>query len=281
MDVSSKTRVLQRITSECLRSVRATSKLPPDAADQYLRRLPADMRKWSAELEAAAPEGLIRELPEYEGYSRWASSYDNDPTNRVILAEQQVIWDTIGSVDGRRVLDVGCGTGRHTIPLSRMGATVVASEPNDTFRAMARAKDTSHSTQIQWLPFDIDHLPTSLGKFDLVLCCLVLSHVADLDGSLVRLSQYVADGGAIIVTDFHPFNLLIGWRTTFLAEGERYVVPNFVHLPSHYFEAMRRAGLEIEVFREVGDFPYLPDQPATIIMKGRRRGLPDLPTQTL
>jgi len=112
--------------------------------------------------------------------------------------------------------------------------------------------------------------PTNLGTFDLVLCCLVLSHVEDLCLAVRTLSRFVAPGGRLILTDFHPFNLMIGWRTGFNHDGRRYAVPNYLHLPSQYFRAIQATGLTVEDFLEVGGFPNMPDQPATLIVTGRR-----------
>ena len=270
MDIPARARALSRVTSECLRLVRAAAKVSAQDADRLLKDLPASMREWSREIESAPADSAVREIPGYDGYSLWAGSYDDDPDNRVIIGEERFIWDLIGPAAGKRILDVGCGTGRHAIPLAALGARVVACEPNQTLLAMAKSKEKVPGPRIEWLPCDIDALPADIGRFDVVLCCLVLSHVADIDAALARLSRHVADDGCLVVTDFHPFNLLIGWRTSFVHEGAKYVVPNFLHLPSHYFEAFQRAGLEVESFKEVGDFPRLPDQPATILIKGRR-----------
>lgn len=259
------------MTSECLRLVRKTSRLPPGEADSCLEELPARLREWQALLKDPPADSLVAELSGWEGYSLWSGSYDDDPDNRVVLAEEEHIWGMIGPVEGKRVLDAGCGSGRHTIRLLEAGATVVACEPNPVFLDMAKAKAKGlPQGSVQWLNCDIGALPESLGCFDLVLCCLVLSHVEDIRSAIARLGRLVPEGGALIVSDFHPFNLMIGWRTSFRHGGRKYVVPNFLHLPSDYFKALGQAGMAVEDFREVGDFPSLPGQPATLIMKGRK-----------
>ncbi len=271
MDISPRTRVLKTMTGECLRLVRTISHLSPGEADRQLEDLPAKLLTWLQALENPAKGTFVAELPGLEGYTLWADTYDGDPSNRVILAEEEHIWNLIGNVRGKRVLDAGSGTGRHALPLAERGADVVATEPNETLLSMARSKAVRAGCTIHWINDAIEALTPDLGTFDLVLCCLVLSHVEDIRRAMRKLGGLLNENGRLIVTDFHPFNLMIGWRTSFFHEGCKYVVPNYLHLPSDYFAAMKNCGLVVDDFLEVGSFPQLPDQPATIILQGHKR----------
>jgi malonyl-CoA O-methyltransferase len=270
MDVTPRSRVLKRITDECLRLTRAVGTLSNEAADACIEDLPSKLKEWLRQIEEPPADSLLKELPGQQGYALWAESYDDDPDNRVILAEEEHIWDLVGDVRGQDVLDVGAGTGRHTVRLAEKAARVVASEPNDALRGIALRKTKHRRGKIEWLNHSLEALPSQIGRFDLVLCCLVLSHIEDLGAAVSKLSSLVKPGGALLVSDFHPFNLMIGWRTSFRHGGRKYVVPNYVHLPSEYFTSMTKAELCVEHFLEVGSFPELPGQPATIILRGRR-----------
>lgn len=272
MKISERALVLQGMTVECLRLVRTTIDLPSGEAEQMLVDLPDKLKRWQATIALPLGDAAVEQVPLNEGYSLWAESYDNEPNNRVVIAEEQHIWEIVGSVDGKRVLDVGCGTGRHCIRLAAAGAEVLASEPNEAMLKAARSKAKASCVTVGWLSHDIESLPRDIGQFDLVLCCLVLSHVTDIHEAIGKLSEFVVDGGAIVISDFHPFNLMVGWRAGFSCHEKKTFVPNVLHLPSQYFDAMRSAGFAVESFKEVGDFPKLPDQPATIIMKGRKKG---------
>ncbi len=271
MDISPRTRVLKTMTGECLRLVRTVGRLPAEEADRQLEELLPKLRTWLQSLENPSRDTFVAELPGPQGYSLWADTYDGDASNRVILAEEEHIWTLIGDVQGKRVLDAGSGTGRHALRLAESGADVVASEPNETLLNMARSKADRAGCTIHWINNAIETLPASLGTFDLVLCCLVLSHVEDIRAALSKLAGLLNQNGRMIVSDFHPFNLMIGWRTSFFHAGCKYVVPNYLHQPSEYFGAMRNCGLVVEDFLEVGSFPQLPDQPATIILQAHKR----------
>jgi 2-polyprenyl-3-methyl-5-hydroxy-6-metoxy-1,4-benzoquinol methylase len=270
MDVTPRSRVLRRMTDECLRLTRAVGALSNEAADACIEDFPSKLKEWLRQIEDAPADSLLKELPGQQGYALWAESYDDDPDNWVIRAEEEHIWDLVGDVSGKDILDVGSGTGRHAVRLAEKAARVVASEPNEALRGIARSKTKDGRGNIEWLNHPLEALPSAIGQFDLVLCCLVLSHIEDLATAVSNLSRFVKPGGSLLLSDFHPFNLMIGWRTSFRHAGRKYVVPNYLHLPSEYFTAMTKAEMCVEHFLEVGSFPDLPGQPATIILKGRK-----------
>src|SRR5262245_53664676 len=73
------------------------------------------------------------------GYDRWATVYDHDG-NPLQALEEPRVWALLGEVRGLRVLDLGCGTGRHAIPLAAAGAHVTALDFSDGMLAVARDK---------------------------------------------------------------------------------------------------------------------------------------------
>ena len=64
------------------------------------------------------------EPPGISGYAMWAENYDDLGANPVVGGEEEVIDDLIGNVEGLRVLDVGCGTGRHALTLAERGRSL-------------------------------------------------------------------------------------------------------------------------------------------------------------
>ena len=55
-----------------------------------------------------------------EGYDRWAAVYDHD-ANPLPALEEPRVREALGDPSGREVLDLGCGTGRHTAWLVEAG----------------------------------------------------------------------------------------------------------------------------------------------------------------
>ena len=271
MDVGPKRLIVQRILSECLWQIRQNGEEPEAVFQAAIADLPACLRQWADQLEAP-PDGQ-KQRPEpsaLKGYALWADSYDHETDNPVIAGEEEVIWDLTGDAHGRDVLDVGCGTGRHALPLAAQGARVLGLDPTPEMLALARQKAETAGLCVDLRAGAIDDLEPTLGHFDLVLCCLVLSHVHGLDAAVARLAARVRPGGALIVSDFHPTNILLGWRTACRSGEQKYVVPNYLHLPADYYRALNAAGLEVMALYETGRTQRLPGLPMAIVLKARK-----------
>lgn len=112
------------------------------------------------------------------GYDRWALVYEYDANPRTAL-EDSHMRKAVGDVRGYAVLDLGCGTGRHTVWLAAAGATVTAVDFSEGMLAEARKKP--EAATVTFLTHDFhEPLPFSGGRFDLVISGLVLEHVLGL-----------------------------------------------------------------------------------------------------
>jgi len=67
-----------------------------------------------------------------------------------------------------RILDIGCGTGRHSIELASRGYTVVGVDLSDSQLHRAREKALAENLQVTFLKHDARKLPFS-NEFDLVI----------------------------------------------------------------------------------------------------------------
>jgi SAM-dependent methyltransferase len=73
------------------------------------------------------------------GYDQWAATYDTDP-NSTVAADDLAFPRLWSALRGQRVLELGCGTGRHTTRLLAQDNTVVALDLSAEMLARARAR---------------------------------------------------------------------------------------------------------------------------------------------
>src|ERR1700730_13051207 len=106
---------------------------------------------------------------------------------------------TAGPLAGMKIIDVGCGAGLVTEPISRLGAAVIgidAAERN-VLVAERHARSTGASVQYQHaLP---EELADQGRVFDAVISLEVVEHVADLPVFLDELARLVAPGGILVI----------------------------------------------------------------------------------
>ena len=204
------------------------------------------------------------ELSPAEGYRRWAVDYGDQP-NVLQQIEAEAFEGLLPDVAGRRVLDLGAGKGRLCRRLLELGASRAVAA--DLTLAMLTATGAYCGPRL--VANAGRPLPFRDSAFDLVACALVLGHVEDLDGALSALAAVLAPGGHLLISDFHPYATLRGWRRTFddLERGETRAIAQHLHLFSEYLRALRREGLEIEAMEE----PEWHGSPVVFALRARKR----------
>lgn len=147
------------------------------------------------------------------GYDRWAEVYDHD-ANPLPALEEPVVRRAIGEPRGLKVLDLGCGTGRHALWLAAGGAAVTAVDFSGGMLEEARRKPGAE--QIRFVCHDLHTpLPFPDGEFDLVVSGLVLEHLNELDGFFGEIKRVLKAEGRAVVSAMHPAMFLRGSQARF------------------------------------------------------------------
>lgn len=149
-------------------------------------------------------------------YDELADSYDEglraDPYNADL--EFPATSALIPDVEGRRVLDAGCGTGFYADWLAEQGATVVGVDASEEMLARARARTGDGAT------FHRANLAGELAfaesdSFDGVVSALALGYVEDWRQPLSAFARVLRPGGFLVFSTGHPFD-----QFPFAEEGE-------------------------------------------------------------
>lgn len=189
-------------------------------------------------------------LPTQEGYDRWSNIYD-DEDNALVKLETELFAQLLGDVQGKRVLDVGCGTGRHAIVLHDQGADVTAVDFSEGMLDKARAKRPNGD--IEFLQHDLEtHLPFEDDSFERVVCGLVIDHIANLDGLFREMRRVSHADGFVAVSVMHPAMMLKGVQARFTdpETGIETRPASRTHQISDYVSAALSVGLSIKTISE-------------------------------
>ena len=117
-------------------------------------------------------------------------------------------FDRLGVRDGTRLLDMGCGGGRHAFEAWRRGATVVAldysegelKEVRGVLGAMVDAGEVPHGECGGAVNGDALCLPFADDTFDCVIASEVLEHIWSDTGAIAELVRVLKPGGRMAVT---------------------------------------------------------------------------------
>ncbi len=109
---------------------------------------------------------------------------------------------------GDRVLDLGCGGGRHAFALYRRGAAVVALDRDESelkdvagmFAALREAGDVPGDAAATAVRGDAYALPFADASFDRIIAAEVLEHLPDDGRAMAELFRVLEPGGLIAVT---------------------------------------------------------------------------------
>jgi ubiquinone/menaquinone biosynthesis C-methylase UbiE len=132
-------------------------------------------------------------------YSDLWKGFDREAMERESLAllRNRVPEEIVEArVRGKRVLDVGCGSGRYTLALAAVGADVTGVDYQP--RSFANAVEIARSAGLRatFEQADVLKLPFADGSFDFVFCNGVLHHTASMERGLDEYVRVMRPGGA-------------------------------------------------------------------------------------
>lgn len=117
---------------------------------------------------------------------------------------------------GRRVLEIGCGTGKATVPLARLGCRVTGVELGPAMAAVARRR-LSGFPDVEIVTADFETWPLPLEPFDLVLAATAF-HWLDPAIRVAKAADALRPGGVLAVIATHH---VAGGSTALFAEIQR------------------------------------------------------------
>ncbi|GGX94988.1 tRNA U34 carboxymethyltransferase [Litchfieldella qijiaojingensis] len=140
----------------------------------------------------------------------------------------------LSALAGRRVLDVGGGSGYHAWRMAGAGAAfVLVIDPSPRFyyqfQAVRHFVGDADGGRTHFLPVGIEDVPAKLEAFDTVFSMGVLYHRPSPLEHLQQLKDALRPGGELVLETL----VVEGDETTVLLPGERYAaMPNVYFLPS-------------------------------------------------
>jgi 2-polyprenyl-3-methyl-5-hydroxy-6-metoxy-1,4-benzoquinol methylase len=139
-------------------------------------------------------------------YERFADEFD-DRMNRYEVGKRlRLVFDEAlagEELEGRSLLDAGCGTGLFSQAAAQRGARVTSLDVGERL-----LEQVARKTDSERVVGDVAGLPFDDGRFDYVICTEVIEHTLQPRRAVAELARVLAPGGTLVLTTpnrvWHP-----------------------------------------------------------------------------
>jgi ubiquinone/menaquinone biosynthesis C-methylase UbiE len=186
----------------------------------------------------------IKETDPEIAYDIWASEYDDQPDNLMLALDSALFKEMMDEiyVQGKKVVDIGCGTGRQwPFLLSRSPAELIGFDVSSEM--LAKLKDKFPEQKVGKLKGVSLELPDHYC--DLIVSTLTIAHIPDAVSALNEWYRILQPGGEICMTDYHPVALVRGGDRTFKKDGKLIAVKNHVHTIQDIVQIAKQLNMEV------------------------------------
>jgi SAM-dependent methyltransferase len=153
----------------------------------------------------------------FNGYQELRNSKEVPSANDLIEIPQ--LFELIGDVKDKKILDLGCGTGGHDRKLIDLGAKSVLGIDISTNMIEEAIRETN-TDKIRYKILSMNNLEEIDEKFDLVVSSLAIHYIEDYDSLCKKVYNLLNDGGEFIFSYGHPMDSAVILKN----DMKRYVV---------------------------------------------------------
>jgi 2-polyprenyl-6-hydroxyphenyl methylase/3-demethylubiquinone-9 3-methyltransferase len=205
----------------------------------------------------------LQEIAHFEGLAErwWDPESEFKPLHDINPARLDFIDERAG-LQGRRVLDIGCGGGILAESMAQRGAQVTAIDMAEAPLAVARIHLKESDVEVEYLKATAEvHAEERPGAYDVVTCLEMLEHVPDPSQVIAACRRLVRPGGHVFFSTINR-NPKAFVMAIFGAEYVLRLLPKGTHQysklirPSELAGWARAAGLDLQGFTGMHYNPF-------------------------
>jgi SAM-dependent methyltransferase len=200
-----------------------------------------------------------------------------------------------GDPSGKRVLDLGCGSGENAIAFARDGAHVIALDASKAQLGLAKKLAEAAEVRVEWHESDACDLAfLRADSIDLAFAANLVGEVEDIDRLFRQVHRVLRPGAPFVFSIDHPMALCVGRENDApgalplgdLAVRRSYFDTDAVEVTrdderinvyartiAEVFAGLHRAGYRVDVLLEPQPRDSSVTVPPTIVWRARKEGV--------
>lgn len=146
----------------------------------------------------------------WEGKSiEWDTWIGDEGDNNRLYNSDPVLWQMLGDVNKKKILDAGCGNGYLSVKMAKAGAYVTGVDVSENMilyaNEKARKEKEKKDIELKFMFDSCSNLVTQLDSyFDIVVSNYVLMDVSDIENAIKSFYRVLKKGGVCINVFSHP-----------------------------------------------------------------------------
>lgn len=168
------------------------------------------LKKTRYKIPKASKKSEAQQVPSKDtSWGKVAEWYDRHLEKGIDTYHDKVVHPNLmrlmGSVSGKKVLDVACGQGIFSRMLADGGASVIGIDLGKELVEVAEKRNKDHKFQIHYFHSACDDLyMVKEGTQDFAVCVLALQNIENLSGTLSEVSRTLKKDGSFFIVLNHP-----------------------------------------------------------------------------
>lgn len=171
----------------------------------------------------------------------------------------------LGKVQGKSVVDIGCGCGFDMVELAAMGCHGTGLDISEYSLQIAKKRLESHNG---WNLLCEDFFTyTPEQEYDIAVFSMIVMHYADLNSVFSKLAKFIKPGGQLLLVTNNPYLVMldydlpypqtgksVAYTHKFIYNEEEFTVEKYLHAFSDYYNAAKANGLLVDLFLEQANY---------------------------
>jgi ubiquinone/menaquinone biosynthesis C-methylase UbiE len=115
------------------------------------------------------------------------------------------VFELLGDITGKRVLDLACGEGYNSRLMAKQGASVVGVDFSDKLIDLALETENKDKLGIGYHVLDTSNMDIFENEsFDIVVCIMAMMDIQDYQGAIEEVSRVLKKSGRFVFSITHP-----------------------------------------------------------------------------